>query len=338
MNIVFPTTAQIQKIAQDKLPSLTTDDPIFQYFPIETVDADTLYWEQLDNFTGLQAVRGLGGKPSRVRQVGAKTFEMKPGAYGEFMTIEEVELTRRRPLGQWDGTVDISEVVMLRQDQLLNRRVDRIKAISWTLATTGTFSVSNAESGITHTDTFALQTFTSSTAWSDAANSTPLADMRAIQLLSRGKSVSFGANSKLYLNRVTANQMLANTNQSDLGGRRTGNVYVAMTLEEANRIFMSEGLPQIEVYDDGYLRDSDGAFVPFIANAKGILFGARPGNQPIGAYRMTRNVNNPNAEPGAYMKVVDKGETEVPRIIEVHDGHNGGPVIYFPSALVRCTF
>jgi hypothetical protein len=50
---------------------------------------------------------------------------------------------------------------------------------------------------------------------------------------------------------------------------------------------------------------------------------------------MTRNANNPNMKPGAYMKVFDRGEATVPRSIDVHDGHNGGPCIYYPSALVK---
>jgi hypothetical protein len=49
---------------------------------------------------------------------------------------------------------------------------------------------------------------------------------------------------------------------------------------------------------------------------------------------MTRNANNPDLAPGPYMRVIDTGEIVIPRSIEVHDGHNGGPVIYFPSAVV----
>ena len=50
---------------------------------------------------------------------------------------------------------------------------------------------------------------------------------------------------------------------------------------------------------------------------------------------MTRNANNAGASPGMYVKVVDKGEDEVPRQIEVHLGFNGGPAVYYPSAVVK---
>jgi hypothetical protein len=41
------------------------------------------------------------------------------------------------------------------------------------------------------------------------------------------------------------------------------------------------------------------------------------------------------------METIDRGSDgpgkQIPRVIEVHDGHNGGPVIYFGSGLVILT-
>jgi len=76
-------------------------------------------------------------------------------------------------------------------------------------------------------------------------------------------------------------------------------------------------------------------FVPFIPDGTGILIGRRPLGQMVGKFVYTRNANNSGAAPGAYMKVIDNGERQVPRNIETHDGFNGGPVIYFPSSIVR---
>jgi hypothetical protein len=57
----------------------------------------------------------------------------------------------------------------------------------------------------------------------------------------------------------------------------------------------------------------------------------------VGEYRFTRNANNPDLGPGPYMKVIDRGDTEVPRGLEVHDGHNGGIALYHPAAIVTMT-
>jgi hypothetical protein len=54
-------------------------------------------------------------------------------------------------------------------------------------------------------------------------------------------------------------------------------------------------------------------------------------------YQMVRNATNPNMEPGAYTRVWDSAAEDgrPPRRIEVHDGHNGGPALYFPGDIVN---
>lgn len=331
-NYVYPLSTELQLIAAEKQAVLTMNDPLFTIMPIVTVDAYLLQWDQLDNFTGLQQVRGLNGQPGNVTAKGANNFIARPGVYGEFMTIDELELTTRRQWGTLATPVDITDLVMARQDQLLNRRIDRIRYIGWTLLSTGTFSVAN-NNGVTHTDNYTLQTYDATT-WATVATATPLADFRAVQLLGRGKGVSFGAGARAFMNRVTFNNLIANTNSADLAGRRTSGLSLStvLSLNDTNTLLAGEDLPQIVIYDDGYLNDA-GTFVPFIANGKVVVIGQRAAGQVIADYAMTRNANNPNLGPGAYMKVVDDLD-RVPRLIEVHDGHNGGPRIYYPGSVV----
>ncbi len=331
----YPTSVELSQIEQVKVPVLTQDDPIFRIMPVTTKDAAVVSWEQQDNFTGLQAVRGLGGKPSRVNRVGAKRYVMEPGFYGEFQEIDEQELMHRRRYGSFDQPIDISDLVMEAQDQLLGRRIDRIRQIGWTLITTGTFSVSHPLGGVMHTDTYSLQTASFSN-WSSASAGTPLIDFRTAKLLSRGKSVNFGRNATAYLNQITFNKLAKNTNTADLGGKKTTNISNISSLKDINSWLLDEDLPQIEIYDEGYQNDSD-VFVPFIGDNVTVIVGHRTTGASVAEYRMVRNVNNPGMEPGAYQKVIDHGEDDVPRVIEVHDGHNGGPAIFFPSAVIVCT-
>lgn len=334
---IYPIAAELRETAQDKLPNLIAARPIFQVMPIENLDSHLLEWEQADNYTGLQAVRGLNGQPTRVKKVGAKRYAMAPGVYGEFETIDELELTTRRQYGTFGTPIRIDDLVMRAQDRLLGRRLDRIEKIGWDLLTTGTFSVAGPDGQTFHTDTFTLQTFAAGTVWSTAATSTPLADFRAVQLLSRGHSVSFGTQAIAFMNQVTFNNLIKNTNANDLGGKRTNGLAAVNDINGLNVILAGENLPKIVIFDGGYLDDS-GTFVPFIANGKVIIVGARTDGAAIGNYLYTRNANNPNLAPGAYMDVIDRSQPgpgrQIPASIEVHDGHNGGPVIYFPSAIV----
>lgn len=328
----FPQDAELREIEQDLLPVLTQSDPIFRHIPITTADTDILMWEAYNNYTGLQGVRGLDGKPTRVKAIGAKRYIAEPGYYGEFMTIEEQELTRRRPIGQFSGAINITDLVRRRQDQLLNREIMRIRQIAWTLLTTGTFSVLGEGGNVIHTDSYTMQTATAAVSWATYATATPLKDFRAIQLLSRGTSTVFNQASTAYMNRSTFNTLLSNTNANDLAGRRVTGLLSPLNMDEINRILLGEGLPQIEVFDEGYL-DESGVFQLFLPENKVLIVGARTNNARLGEYRMTRNANNPDMGPGSYVKVVDETNV-VPRQIQVHRGHNGGPVLFFPKGFV----
>lgn len=330
---VYPTAAEIQQIAQDKMPRLTQDRPVFDIFPMRSVNESLLIWEQLDNFKGLQQVRGLSGQPSRVIPVNLKQYQMQPGIYGEFIPINEHELTTRRVAGTFGAPIDITDLVLEKQDQLLQRRLDRIEYIGWTLLAAGTFSVALPGGGVAHTDSFSIQTYTASVGWGTFATATPLADFSAVQLLSRGHSVDFGAVATAFMNRATFNNLRSNANATDMYGRRTQGLGTFNNLQGINQLLTGDDLPQVVVYDQGYL-DEFGNFQPFIPVNKVVVVGKRPAGQPIAEYRMTRNANNPDLAPGPYMRVIDTGEIVIPRTIEVHDGHNGGPVVYFPSAVV----
>lgn len=332
-DFIFPSNMELQAIAQDKLPRLTQERAGFKIMPLRDQDTHLLSWEQKDNYTGLQAIRGMGGQPGKVKKVGGKRYTMEPGIYGEHIPLDERELTARRQWGSFGTPVNVTDLVMEAQDQLLLRRLDRIESIIWTLATTGVISVSDADGTVQQTDSFPIQTYSAGVSWATAATSTPLVDFRAIKLLGRGHSVSFGRQAVAYVNQTTVNNLLKNTNSADLYGRRTSGLGTFNSVAEVNQLLLGDDLPTLEVYDEGYLNDS-GTFVPFIPDNKAVVIGKRPAGQDVGEYRLTRNANNPSMASGAYMKVIDRGEQQVPRLIEVHDGHNGGPVIFFPSAVI----
>src|SRR5262245_34438883 len=131
--LVYPTSAELTRIAQDKLPNLVAQRPVFEIMPIASVDSHILMWEQEDNYVGLKQIGGLNGQPSRVKKTGAKRFMMQPGVYGEFTTIDEMELTERRQWGTFGQPISIDDLIMREQDRLLGRRLDRAEFIGWTL-------------------------------------------------------------------------------------------------------------------------------------------------------------------------------------------------------------
>lgn len=328
---VYPNNAEMTQVQQDMLPVLTQADPIFEIMPIETKNAAVVMWEQEDDYIGLQQLRGLNGAPPTVKAVGGKRFIVEPGIYGEMMSIDEMEITLRRGYGDFASPINISDLVRRRQDQLMTRMINRLKYIGWTLVVGGTFSVNGPDGLVHHTDSFSLQTYAGSD-WSTVATATPLADFRAVKLLARGHSVNFGRQAKAYANSTTVNRMLANTNAGDIGGKRLNGGNSFNSLADMNQVLLDNDLPMVVDYDEGYKNDA-GTFANFIADDKVVVVGRRTDGGRIAGYQMTRNANNTNEAPGAYTKVVDD-PNRVPRNVEVHHGHNGGPAFYFPSAVV----
>jgi len=339
----YPTTQEIKEISAELQPKLIADSPIFTHFPIIEVNSSKMSWEQRDSYRGMQQVRGLNGQPGVVSHVGAKRYSYEPGVYGEVYPIDEMEITERARLAQVSPTpISIDDLVMGANRQLLHRENVLIEYILWLLVTTGTFAIAKDGYAL-HTDAYAIQTATAAVDWDTVATATPITDFRAVKLLGRGKGVSFGGGATAYMNLVTFNKMLANTNTSDLRGQLAlllqvpGAGPVVMDLSMINKILVGADLPQIAIYDEGYLNDA-GTWVPFIANDKVAIVGKRVAGEPLGEYRKTINANNDPVGPGSYVKVVDSAmpgnANPVPRKVDIHRGHNGGPVIYYPSGVV----
>lgn len=334
----YPTNHELVTIGPEKVARKTETRVGFQIMPLRSVNASTIVWEQRDNFYGLQQLRGLDGAPNQVKRVGRNRYSYEPGVYGEYETIGETELTQRSQGADDNTPVDVTDLVMEAQDQMIVRELDLIEYIIWKLLVEGTFSISLPNGTTGYSGTFSIQTYSGSD-WSDSANATPMADFRAVQLLGDGKGVNFGAGATAYMNRKTANRMLNNTNDNDLHGRFKNSMNPIQNVAVINQIASAEDLPTTQIYNEGYYNDSN-TFTKFIPDDKVVVVGQRTDGERVGEYRLTRNMMNPSGAPGSYDFVVDQtgnapdGQKHVPPKIDVHRGHNGGPVIYFPSAIV----
>lgn len=333
----YPTTRELEQIERVKLPVLTPNNtPVFRIFPDRGKMATVIEWEQQDNYTGLTQARGYNGLPPKVNRPGLKTYLMKPGVYGEHIALDEMELTTRRGFNPNAlGTpTNIDDLVSEAQDVLLGRRLARKEWLCWQLLINGLFVVTDAKGATVHTDSYAVQQYTASVAWGTVATATPLANFRAVQLLGRGQSADFGAGAEAWMNRTTANQLLSNTNAADFGGKRGIGGTTVNSIPGMNTILAGESLPQINVYDEGYFDDA-GTFQLFIPDGVALLIGKRTNGSNIGNFIYTINANNADRGPRPYTRVIDRMDDTIPRMIEVHDGFNGGLALYYPGSLVK---
>lgn len=337
--LVYPTWQELTEIDRDLVTRTAFDSPIFSMFPIVTTDANLVTWEQQDVVLGLMQVRGWNAPNPSVPRLGAKRYTMMPSAYGEFTAIDELEMTSRAAQGRYDVPINITDLVRDAQDQLLSRQINRIEWILWTLLTTGTFTVLDVKGSVVATDAYTPQSFTASVTWATHATATPLGDLRQVQLLSRGHSISFGPDAVAFMNRATWNDFISNTNAADLGGRKGAGLQSLQSLAEANELLTRDGAPNIVIYDDGYYDDT-GTFQLWIPNNKVVVVGRRRNGASIGNFSYTRNASNPDFGGRPVVKIVDKGaamDEPPPRRIEVHRAFNGGPKLYYGNAVVIMT-
>lgn len=331
-DFTYLNATELTEVGKEKMHTLEGDDPIFEYFPIEEENTSVISWEQEDADTGLQQVRGIGGAPKRVKALGAKRYTVDPGVFGEFRGIDEKEKTERRALGTFGQPIDINDLVAKEQDRLLGRENDRIRQILWLLVANGTYALSSETGHLIYAAAYTFPAYTASVAWSNPATATPLADIRNLFLqgIDLVTDASFGSQAKLFLNPKKIQQMIANTNAADLGGRFQ-QVSASHGLKRINEIMVEEGLPMIVPHDGGYVDESTGNKVRYIPDDRGVLFGFR--REKIGSYTMTRNGQNPNSEPGPYDFVYE--DPEPPKEIRVHRGHNGGAKVKFGKSIMR---
>jgi hypothetical protein len=344
MPFVYPTNFELQAIEPDLVARGRAGRVGLDIMPDRNVNAAEVRWSQQDNYYGLQALRGLDGAPTRVQRVGTKVYSYTPGVFGEYVDLTETELTRRAGYSPAGTPIDVADMIVEADQQLINREFDRIEATNWAVLTTGTFSIKlDGPNGtqIGFTDTFTIQTYTASVAWATAATATPITNFQAVQQLgmAAGRSVDLGAGAVAYMNSVTSNRMLNNANAADLSGRRINSGSTPNSVVDVNRYLAAQNLPQVQVYDAGYIPTIGGSFTKFIPDGKVVVVGRRVSGARIGEYLKTRNANNPNLAPGSYSYTIDRangvnGEKRTPPNIERHRGHNGGPVLYLPGSIV----
>lgn len=340
----YATSRELQEVLPDKIARAQEDRLGFQICPIRGIRKAVIEYEQKENVRGLQQWRGLNGSPKSIVPIGKNKWRIEPGIYGEFYSWDEQTLTQKAGDAVGDVVVDIEDEILEQQDTLAQRELDRIESIIWLVLTTGTFAIAQPRADgttvIVHTDTFAIQTVTASVVWSTSATATPLKNFRAVSLLGKGKGVSFRKGATAYMNQKTYNDMIGNTNAGDLGGQRINSGDTPESIGDFNKILLAQDLPQIVIYDEGYY-DDDNNFVDYIPDGKVVVVGKRAAGQKILEYIKTRNMyaegEDGQGESYSLIKNYMVGENaaiEIGKGLELHQGHNGALVLWYPASIV----
>lgn len=334
----YQNKATLKRVAANLVAGMSLSNPIFQYvFPIESTDDILLRWYIDENVGGQMALRGAGGAPVKVDPDGRDYWETEPGVFGEYMSIDEIQLLllgRNVPADQ-NITVSVKGEVARYQNKLMVRERNRMRVMGWTVARTGEIAIPLPSGGIGYRENYTIATKIAAPLWTDLENGKPLATFQGLQEeYGVGTSNNFGTRAVALMNTFTKNLLTLNQNPKDWGGRKINNGDL-MSMADYDIIREAMELPQIIVWDEGWQDDAK-VFHKDIPNGEILVVAQRSDGEKPGAFNMTYNaVNN---GPGAYAEVIDysTGERkEIPPRVEVHAGFNGGLVLHRPSQILR---
>lgn len=336
---IYPTNAEMQMLQAELLPRFGEGRLGLSLLPFRESMMNQIVFNSPDIFRGLQNWRGLDKSPKtpedRYNWYGTNCV-VDPGYWADCDYITEHDITKLAAPGTWAEPVNLVEHTTRLQERLLERRFNRVEFNIWQSLVYGYYQALNEAGQVIHQQQYNIQMVTSGIPWSDQDNATPIQDFRCIQLLGRGTSASFGPEAVAYMNRVTANCLMRNRNPNDLGNLQiTACCELALFgMDAINRKMAANGLPRFEVYDEGFV-DESGNFHTYIPDGRVIIMGRRPGDVPLGNYWMTRNMLGCSVDAGFYTMINDNCQTGgVPRKITITDGHNGGPAVHYPRAVV----
>lgn len=306
--------------------------------PLTEVDAVKIVYERDALLRGVQHARGIDGPTQPVRMPGLEQYASDPGYYGDHIRLGESILLNQRVPGDWLQFDRQGDMTARASTYLEQRQADRWEKNIFDLLVNGYYEGLDAMGRRKVFDIYAINKYTANPLLSDAANSTPLKFFRdTLAAATAGLSVNF-VGGEIILNRVTLNQVLANTNAADLGGKRFEYGQTLNAVRNLNDLLLANDLPTLSVYDEGYYPEDSGAFVKFIPNGKAILIGKREDGEPIGEYVLTKAAQK-GGQPGWWTDVVDNstGPLADPPHVLAKAGHNGGPKVYYPEAVLSIT-
>lgn len=325
----------LRKLGLLYLPRALESRELLKIMPFNKVDEVDLIYERRQLGTGLQGARGLGGTTNPVKKPGLDQFRVSPGYYGDHYTITEEELVKLRDAGAWDKFENYDKQTARAAEHLTQRFLDRCENSIAQILMSGAFTAVNALGQVYDQQVYNVPQYTPGTLFSDLSNSQPLNYIRdLIPTLELLVSVDFRKGFML-MSRPTLNLLLKNQNAADLNGRRLNYGNTVNNVEDFNDLLVSNDLPKVKVYDEGYYSDPPGSAPSknrFVTNGKIVLVGTRKDGDPVGEYTLTRAAQNERSAPGEWYQVEDRRDRDPCQVI-LRSGHNGGPRCFYPEGL-----
>jgi|CXWL01.1.fsa_nt_gi hypothetical protein len=346
LTLTFPTNAELNEVVQ-AFEASPEDYIGKQILPDNESMFQEVRWDERDHDRGITSAHTMGTDPKTGTRQGSRTRSYTPIPFKETDLLKEDEILRSRQLGTMAGTLDLSEEIARIAKDRFDKTEARKEKLRWDTLL-GAIAIN--ENGVKVDETFPVQTHDVAVAFGTAATAAPLKEFNAVKLKFR-KTGASADGAKAYLNQTTANMLLENQNAGDLKGFQNANfTQLPYSIDEANKVLKVRGLPELVVYDEGWVDDNDDLQL-FIPDNRIIVVGKRKKGQSVGDFMSTPSLhNNRNGQPApGFFSIIEVngspseqvgavsmgqlGSSKNPKV-EITGGIYGGTRLIYPKSVI----
>ena len=290
-------------------------DPFVEKFPLADRDVWKVTWDQRESPYGILPQSALDAPPVLMTMPGVRVYEVGPGVYRGYTSLNESLLTKGRQPGTLADPIDVAEqlaTTMMYFGEMLANRIFKIYA---DLGVNGYFNNTSAD-GVQHTYKINGYQRINMSAWAGApTTATPIDDLRvAASTLNRGTSSRFGAKSQLLMTDEAITTLLATTQirstfkspygasilaPFDIANATGAQPDTGAGAQSLNKLLIGMGLPEIVPWNRGYyplLSDvqnkTKANFTKFLGSTSAVWLGYRPNKQPLGQFTFAKHLGN----------------------------------------------
>lgn len=330
-NLGLPTAVEIGETVR-----LWEPDPsqfkLASLFPMKLINAQELAWNELEAILGMTKGYRPDGDVQSIKQRGRTPRSAKPFYFREAGELFESDFINAMSEMHYNKLA-CEELVMNLSGQLDLRCETRIEWCRAQVVANGTVTV---EGETVDYSVPGGNRPTAGTLWSNTSDSDPIANIMTWLMLFRG----VGGTVRCLYSRKVAMYLAQNEKVRDLfrqsglvgnlGPENVGQL-LAQQVDGGQKV-------TFEIYDGGYLDETDGLFYPFLPDNRFLMVAAPPKNQPLGHFMTTPSISNGDENSftpraGKFVVVDNKLKSKKPHY-EQTQGIYGGVAWYHVKNVV----
>jgi len=332
--------AELEMLERERAINLAEQTWLGRIMPLVFENTDAVMWDIRENVKALIPAIGIGDTLPQMSDTGGDRFAVVPGHYGVSVPIPAERIVRERKFGQAEfDPITVEEETSRIMMELAYRERSLMNTIRGRLLSLGEINTLDAAGKIKYNFAWGnyanqLVTYTSTDVWTDLANSKPLYTLRQ-SLISKGKGSGhefLTPTAEMGANPVTWSYLWGNTNQADIGGKKSQYGATITEFGSFRSFIQSEAQLPTPVLVESAYEDTAGVWQYDIPDGYLVVVGVHASRGTrAGGYVGTKNASAMGR--ATIFADVDRMPNH-PKLPRVNRSHSGAPRIDYGKQVV----